>query len=121
MTQQLALQLGDAPAPQPRPRPRHHVRSHQTVEEAALGEERAEKQETAILNWFVAFRNVTAGAGAIPGRHTPSEVAAMFPAWPVTSVRRALTNLTARGKLVHYPADRRPGPYGANESTWGLV
>jgi hypothetical protein len=127
MTQQLALQLDDAPAPRPgRPRS-HHVRSHQTVEEAAMGEERAQRQEAAVLNLMRAFRNVAQATRAAPGRWTPSEVAAMFPAWPITSIRRALTNLsTARPgqpdpPLVHYPADRRPGPHGAKESTWGLA
>jgi hypothetical protein len=45
----------------------------------------------------------------------------VFPQWPITSVRRALTNLTNRGLLIHHKADRRPGPFGAKESTWSLA
>jgi hypothetical protein len=56
-----------------------------------------------------------------PVRWTPSELHMVFPQWPITSVRRALTNLTTRGLLTHHTADRRPGPFGAKESTWSLA
>src|SRR5438128_1267101 len=123
MTEQLALQLNEKP-----PRLKRagalrsfHVRSHQPAAEALAGEERAAKQEEVILGYFRTFAGVSATADAIGGRWTPSEVHAMFPAWPLTSIRRALSNLTARGLLRHYPADRRPGPRGAKESTWGMA
>jgi len=41
--------------------------------------------------------------------------------WPITSARRALTNLTRAGDLAHHPADRRPSRFGGRESTWSLL
>jgi hypothetical protein len=124
MTEQLDLIL-EPPDPPRQERTQalrsHHVRSHQTAEEALAGEARARAQEASILGYFQAFAGTAACEGATPGRWTPSEVHAVFPQWPVTSIRRALTNLTSAGRLVHYPADRRPGPRGARESTWGLA
>lgn len=111
--EQFALAFG-TPAPRVPRRRSYHVRSHQTVPEVREGEERALRQEEAILVYLQMHARVQ-------GRWTPSEVAAVFPHWPVTSVRRALTNLTARGHLRHWPADRRPGPYGRMESTWSLA
>jgi hypothetical protein len=119
MAQQLGLQLDDdVPAPQPRPRRSFHLRSHATVEEAQAGERRAARQEDAILALF----------RMKPGlRLAPSGVHSWFPQWLLTSVRRALTNLSTvspdqpEPPLRHYPADRRPGPHGAKESTWGLA
>lgn len=111
MTDQLGL---DFTAPQQRRTAAlesFHVQSHVTVPEALAGEKKAKRQEDAILDYF-RLRPVQ--------RFTPSEVAAQFPQWPLTSVRRAMTNLSKAGALVHYPADRRPGPYGAAESSWGL-
>jgi hypothetical protein len=113
--EQLGLDLAPDPPKRRRAvaRSSFHVRSHVTTEEAAAGEERAATQEAQVLDHFRA---------SSPGRRwTPSEMAFYFPAWPITSIRRALTNLTARGWLVHFPADRRPGPHGARESTWGLA
>lgn len=96
----------------------HTRRQPVGVGEALAGEARAQRQEEAVL---AIFREVD------QPRLTPSQVLA---AWPVvigrsnvpllTSIRRALTTMTARGLLVHYPRDRRPGPYGSPESTWGL-
>jgi hypothetical protein len=91
----------------------HHVRSHQTVEEALAGESRARGQEECILAWI----RDHGGAGR---RFTPREVYAAFPGLELTSVRRAMTNLTTAGRLIHYDEDRRPGPKGAPESTWGI-
>ena len=97
-----------------------HVRSHQTAAEAQAGEARALRQEDAILGWF--WMQATEGRlPPAPVRFTPSEVHAAFPQWPITSIRRSLTNLTKRGLLVHFPADRRMGPLGSKESTWGLA
>jgi hypothetical protein len=124
MTAQLDLGLDreeSAPAAPPPPRRSYHVRSHQTIEETVAGEERARAQEASILGLFQAFASTAAVEGATPGRYTPSEVHAMFPNWPITSIRRALTNLTKAGRLHHFKGDRRPGPRGARESTWGLA
>ncbi len=74
----------------------------ETPAEALEGEARAVRQEDALLAWFRLH----------PGRRfAPSEVHELAGlTCPITSVRRALTNLTNRGELVHHPEDRRPGP-----------
>lgn len=76
---------------------------------------RATAQETQILAWLRAL------PAAATARVTPYEVHAAFPEWPLTSVRRALTNLAKTGTLVHFEHDRRLGPYGATCGTWGLT
>lgn len=114
MADQLGLDLEEQPrAPRTDAREAFHVRSHVTAEEAAEGEARAASQDDQVLAFFRACS---------PGRRwTPSEAYFYFSTWPITSLRRSFTNLTVRGLLVHYPADRRPGPRGARESTWGLA
>lgn len=118
----MRSQLGLFDSPPPSRRRAAALRSfharHQpvTVDEALEGERKAERQEDLILDWF---RYQPPGA-----RFTPSEVHAVFLAhgWPITSVRRALTNLSSgeTPPLEHHPADRRSGPLGAKESTWSL-
>lgn len=90
----------------------------ESPDEALAGEARAQRQEAVLLEWFRAGDLLAAGL-----RWTPSEIhnRPAFRTWPLTSVRRALTNLTARGYLVHHKADRRQGPRGARESTWSLA
>lgn len=121
MTDQLRLRLDADPPKAERASGlrSYHVRSHQTADEAVAGEKRAGRQDQRILE---VFRSYAHGR-----RLTPSQVHGLLcdetgpPAPLLTSIRRALTNLTASGKLVHYPADRREGPHGAKESTWGLL
>lgn len=98
-----------------------HVRSLTTLAEALEGDRKAKRQEVRVLALFQAR----------PGqRLTPSEVHAILQdeghRLLLTSVRRALTNLCDARRydpppLVHYPKDRRPGPFGSKESTWGLA
>lgn len=118
MADQLGLDLDEQPAPNPpRRRRSYHVRSHQTVDEVVAGEHKASLQDARILD---VFRRA-------PGqRFTPSavqdELIEMEPP-PVpllTSVRRSITTLCTRGFLIHFKADRRPGPFGSKQSTWGL-
>lgn len=114
MSSQLGLDF-DAPVLGRPKEPTHFfVQSHVTAEEKTAGERKAKSQEAAVLNLF---RHLKPGE-----RLTPSEVAAAFP-WPVTSVRRAMTNLAAgeTPKLRHWPGDRKRGPWGAMESTWSLA
>lgn len=76
---------------------------------AALTEanQKASKQEDAILEFFNTHL----------GMYTPCEVGAEFPQWPITSVRRSITNLTKRGKLVKTSV-KRQGQYGAVNFCW---
>lgn len=103
--------LFDAAPVRPVPPSFHAQHCHMPVEEAQAGERRALGQDAAILAWMRAH----------PGRHTPPEVAAAFPQWPLTSVRRSLSNSTRRGFLRHCRADRRPGVFGALNSTWEAI
>ena len=41
-------------------------------------------------------------------------------AWPITSIRRAITTLTKRGLLVKTTRGRHQGPEGAREHVWAL-
>ena len=98
----------------------HHVRGHQTADEALAGEDQARRQEEAIMGFFQAFASTAATAGATPGRYTPSEVNAMFPQWPITSIRARITTLQRHGRLLKFKTERRRGPHGRQEWTWGL-
>lgn len=81
--------------------------------EALDGEGRARHQEEALLAWF----------RLSPGRsYTPSEVHSLCGLeCPLTSIRRALTNLTDRGDLKHHITEKRVGPWGSRESCWSLA
>ena len=71
----------------------------------------AESQEGLILNWFEDH----------PGFElTPSQVTKIvLPSAIITSVRRALTNLTTAGLLTK--TDKQlPGPFGRPEYAWKL-
>ena len=77
-------------------------------------EAKAVNQEDEILDFF---------HNATEARYTPSEVLAqVFTRKPVplTSVRRAMTNLTEQGKLVKCDK-QRPGPFGRPEHLWELA
>jgi len=70
----------------------------------------ADAQDAAILAVFRQVRQAT-----------PSDVWSLCnTAWPLTSVRRAITTLTAAGKLVKTDA-HRPGLYGKPETVWRLA
>jgi len=54
---------------------------------------------------------------------TPSELLSMLgpdTIWPITSVRRALSDLTSEGKLTK-TNNKKLGPYGKHEFTWKLA
>ena len=86
--------------------------THETNPELKQYRESAETQDQAVLkifedNQYTAF--------------TPSEVHRTFgPTVPITSIRRALTNLTQAGKLVKTNA-KRQGPYGRYEYCWKIA
>lgn len=109
---QLGLDMGDAPREPRKAALRSFHPRLENVEEALAGEARAMSQEQALLEWF----------RQLPGRRfTASEVHGRSGAkGPLTSTRRALTNLAKRGEILHHRTDRRPGPFGARESLWSL-
>ncbi len=73
----------------------------------------AESQEAVVLHWFMRHRRRRG--------QTPFEVqAAVLPGAPITSVRRAITNLTTVGLLERLALKRR-GAYGRACFYWRLV
>lgn len=75
---------------------------------------KAEYQDERILAIFqVNKRNLT-----------PFEVSAvynaLYPPAPITSIRRAITNLTEQGKLIK-STEMRMGEYGKSNFTWVIV
>lgn len=50
---------------------------------------------------------------------TPKELQDFFHKYPITSIRRALTNLTKQGKLIKTD-EKRIGMYGRSEYVWKL-
>jgi hypothetical protein len=55
------------------------------------------------------------------GSASPSQVwRAVSKKWPITSCRRAMTNLTNAGKLVK-TGEKRVGEFGRNEGVWKLA
>lgn len=122
MSEQLGIGFEAPEAPRTSALRHHHVRAHETAEEALAGERAAAGQEVEVLRWW------RVQDGRRPGvRFSPSEVwkAVGEPrSWPLTSVRRALTNLTNEAEppiLVHHPEDKRPGLFGRGEGTWSLA
>lgn len=93
-----------------------HVRSHMTAEEALEGERRANRQEALVLAYL---RSRPPGLRVTPSALWSALGGEAF--GPLTSLRRALTNLTVRGVLVHHQQERRVGPYGSKESCWSLA
>ena len=76
---------------------------------------KAENQESLILDFFK--------RRAIYNSYTPADVWQIFQDkgfnWPITSVRRAMTNLTKKELLVKLK-EQRKGIYGIENHTWKL-
>lgn len=88
----------------------HHNTTHETGETLVEAEAAARTQEDRVLAFFRNNRRA--------GGWTPSEVnKIIMPDCPLTSTRRAMTNLTYDGKLVRTEIKRR-GPYGRAEFAW---
>jgi len=91
----------------------YHNTTESTMSELKLYEHRANSQEGNILNWFREYPRLP---------HSPSSLQTIlfYSEVPITSVRRALTNLTNSGDLVK--TDRQvKGPYGRPEFQWRLA
>ena len=50
---------------------------------------------------------------------SPSQVSAIFPQWPLTSIRRAITDLTSDGQLIKTDS-KQIGIYGKPEYVWSI-
>lgn len=108
--------------PQPRKARSFHTRvpipgpASEAAQEIKRGEGKARQQEEAILAFY----------RANPGAWSPSYVWLQttydepYLGWPITSVRRGITNLTKRG-FLRMKKDRVLGQWGAMEHLWELV
>lgn len=76
-------------------------------------QQRAEKQEVVILQLFQAHKELS------PWRVLDlcRKLGRYF---PITSIRRAITNLEKQGKLIK-TSKQVKGPYGVNEYLWSVA
>ena len=82
----------------------------ESVEEALASSAKATKQETVIYDLFLLCNKPL----------SPSMVhKALNEKWPITSIRRAMTNLTDDGTIVK-TQETVKGVYGKNEHLWSL-
>ena len=90
----------------------YHNTTHSTGEELRDFRRKTLAQDHLVLEFFKKHPNET---------FTPSQVLHRLFAEnvPVTSVRRAMTNLTDRGKLEK-TTEQRKGPFGRPEYCWRL-
>lgn len=88
----------------------HHNTTHESGDCLAGMERQASTQEIAILTFFRANNHRDGW--------TPSEVFRRIDLnCPLTSIRRAMSNLTRAGQLVR-TGIKRPGMYGRPEYAW---
>lgn len=67
-----------------------------------------EKQEDVVLRLFQSV-----------GEWQPSHIYEALKIYPITSIRRTLTDLTARGHLIKSDVKKK-GMYGKNEHVWRI-
>ncbi len=87
--------------------PSHHNTTNEHAPLLTSLEANAKHQEKVILSVFERWKELT-----------PSQVYQLVrQQYPITSVRRAITNLTARGELIKTD-QKKEGMYGRNEYVW---
>ena len=90
----------------------YHNTTESTGHQLRRYQGKAKSQEDQILEWFKTY-----------GRQaTPSKLCKLiyYNRVPITSVRRAFTNLTVAGKLTKTNRQKK-GPYGRPEFLWKLA
>lgn len=91
----------------------HYNTTHEVHPALGRYEKKAVTQQDRILEWFKTYEQ----------RASPSKVLrVVFPGEhiPITSIRRAMTNLTDAGELVKTDKQVK-GSYGRNEYQWRLA
>lgn len=82
----------------------------ESAEESLDSSQKAKRQEIVIYDLFLLFNEPL----------SPSMVyKALDEKWPITSIRRAMTNLTNDGAIVK-TQETVKGVYGKNEHLWSL-
>jgi hypothetical protein len=90
--------------------PSFHIRNNTPEQEVIEGEAAAQKQEAIIFDFFKANPE---------SKYTPFDIKeAVGSSWELTSIRRAISNLTKRGYLIKDALDRKPGKKGKSNCTW---
>jgi Fe2+ or Zn2+ uptake regulation protein len=85
---------------------------HENGQELRESKAKVRKQEEIVLQFFQYHRR---------GNFTPDEVhGVVLQKAPLTSIRRAITNLTDQGKLIKTD-EMRAGVYGKLTHTWELA
>lgn len=84
--------------------------NHEIKERAEASQKQAEDQQFIILTFFRCHTD----------NFSPCDLVEFFPMWPLTSIRRAITNLTAEGLLVK-THEMKIGMYGKQVHTWRLA
>ncbi|MCK5613872.1 hypothetical protein KAR91_69055 [Candidatus Pacearchaeota archaeon] len=85
----------------------YHNTTNIDGEELARAEMSASSQDKVVLEWFRLHR-----------KGGPSNLASKFP-WPITSIRRAISNLTKSGFLEKTEL-KQSGLYGKKEYIWKI-
>jgi hypothetical protein len=87
----------------------HFNTTKESGNQLSLLNEIAINQEDKILELMTVYK-----------RLSPSDVWKYHQNYPITSIRRAMTNLSTKGKLVKTD-EKKIGIYGRNEFIWQLV
>lgn len=87
----------------------YHNTTNSSGQTLLIFEEKAQTQEEIILQFFKAYKS----------DYTPDEVMRFlnFENTPITSIRRAITNLTKKGELIK-TSIQRMGSYGKPTYSW---
>ena len=87
----------------------HYNTTNESGNQLSLLTEIAIKQEDKVLELFTIYKKLS-----------PSDVWKYYSQYPLTSIRRAMTNLSIAGKLVKTD-EKKIGIYGRNEFIWQLI
>ena len=87
----------------------HYNTTNESGNQLSLLNEIAIKQEDKVLELFTIYKKLS-----------PSDVWKYYSQYPLTSIRRAMTNLSIDGKLVKTD-EKKIGIYGRNEFYWKIA
>ena len=87
----------------------HYNTTKESGKQLEIFEQTAKNQESQILELMKLYKKLS-----------PSDVQKYFSNFPLTSVRRALTNLSNQGKLIKTD-EKKKGIYGRDEYLWETI
>jgi predicted transcriptional regulator len=86
-----------------------HNTTNESGNQLEIFTEKAKKQESEILSLMMLYKELS-----------PSDVWKYFQNYPLTSVRRAITNLTNQG-FLEKTQNKKIGVYGRSEFVWKIL